>query len=74
MTYQTYSLKTESLAKFDAILDEVAEKHATNWQEVFTSPLFVEEVMPAISKFLGYQADECASFREWEESLEVVGR
>jgi hypothetical protein len=74
MTYQTYSLKTEYLAKFDAILDEVAEKHGIEWQEVFTSPLFVEEVMPAISKFLGYNADECASFRDWEESLEVVGR
>ena len=74
MTYQTHHLKTEYLAKFDAILDEVAEKHATNWQEVFTSSLLVEEVMPAISEFLGYNADECASFHEWKESLEVVGR
>jgi hypothetical protein len=74
MTYQTYSLKTEYFVKFDAILDAVAHKHATNWQEVFASPLFVEEVMPAISEFLGYNADECASFRDWEESLEVVGR
>lgn len=74
MTYQTYRIKTEYFAKFDNVLDEVAEKHATNWQEVFASPLFVEEVMPAISEFLGYEADECASFREWKESLEVVGR
>ena len=74
MTYQTHQIKIKYLRKFDTILDAVADKHGITWQEVFASPLFVEEVMPAISEFLGYQADDCAAFHDWDESLEVVGR
>ena len=74
MTYQTYQIKIKHLRKFDTILDAVAHKYGIAWQDVFTSPLFVEEVKPAISEYLGYQADDCAAFHDWEESLEVVGR